>query len=413
MNPADTVAQPRICLLTGSFHPVVGGGETHARLLCAELRRRGVSVCVVTRHRVRTSPVDERIDDVPVHRVPPSGVPRLGKYLMMAPALAHLIRTRREYDVIYVCGLRILGLVGALAAILLGKRCVLRSESRGELSGGFIWERTDGRTRPVLKALFRLPIALRNAVLGKADAFLSISGVIRDEYLACGVPAARIAAIPNGIDTTRFAPVGAAEREALRRRLQLPEGRLFAYTGKLNRGKGLEFLLRVWNDWVKTHPEGRLVLLGSGAMQFLSCEAELREYVRQHGLESSVVFAGSVSNVPEYLQAADGFLFPSESEALPLALLEALSTGLPVIASDIGAHHDIVTPGQDGWLAPCNDTAAWTRALDECAARPEHAQALGARGRRTVMTRFSMPHVADEHLALFRAVCTGGKGPAA
>lgn len=398
---------PRICLLTGSFHPVVGGGETHARLLCAELRRRGVSVCVVTRRRVRTSPVDERIDDVPVHRVPPSGVPRLGKYLMMVPAFAHLVRTRREYDVIYVCGLRILGVVGALAAVLLGKHCVLRSESRGELSGGFIWERTDGRTRPALKALFRWPVALRNVLLRKADAFLSISGVIRDEYLACGVPATRIASIPNGIDTARFAPVSAAERQALRQRLQLPAGRLFVYTGKLNRGKGLEFLLCVWNDWVKRHPECTLVLLGSGAMQFLSCESELRDYVRQNGLESSVLFAGSVTNVPEYLQAADGFLFASESEALPLALLEALSTGLPAIASDIAAHHDIVTPGHDGWLAPCNDAAAWTRCLDDCVAQPERAREFGVQGRQTVMTRFSMPHVAAGHQALFQAVCVG------
>lgn len=413
MTAHDPAVSPRLCVLTGSFHPVVGGGETHARLLCAELHRRGVSVRVVTRHRVRATPVDEVIDGVPVHRVLPSGVPRLGKYLMMLPAFLHLARTRRDYDVIYVCGLRILGLVGALAAILLGKRCVLRSESRGELSGGFIWERTDGRTRPVLRLLFGWPIALRNVVLKKAAAFLSISGVIRDEYLACGVPAARIASIPNGIDTARFAPVEPAERAALRRRLSLPEGRLFAYTGKLNRGKGLEFLLRVWNDWVKGHPGCKLVLLGSGAMQFLSCEAELREYVRRQGLEESVLFAGSVTNVPDYLRAADGFLFPSESEALPLALLEALATGLPAIASDIGAHRDIVTPGRDGWLAPCNDVVAWARCLDECVAQPALASERGARGREKVLARFSMPHVADEHLALFRSVCASGKGPSA
>jgi glycosyltransferase involved in cell wall biosynthesis len=111
--------------------------------------------------------------------------------------------------------------------------------------------------------------------------------------------------------------------------------------------------------------------------------------------------------VPEYLQAADGFLFASESEALPLALLEALSTGLPAIASDIAAHHDIVTPGHDGWLAPCNDAAAWTRCLDDCVAQPERAREFGVQGRQTVMTRFSMPHVAAGHQALFQAVCVG------
>lgn len=396
-------AEPRVRLLISSFHPVVGGGETHARLLCAEFRRRGIHVSVVTRRRIKTTPAFEVVDDIPVHRVPPSGVPRLGKYLMMWPAFIHLIRTRKDYDLIYVCGLRILGIVGMLAALLTGKRCVLRSESRGEYSGAFIWQSIDGRTHPVLKALFAGPIFLRNVFLKKADAFLSISGVIREEYEACGIKKDHITEIPNGIDTNRFAPVTAEERTALRRRLNLPDGRLFVYTGKLNRGKGLEFIVRVWNDWVKPHPDCKLVLVGSGAMQFLSCETELRDFVRGHGLESSVLFVGNVTNVNEYLQASDYFVFPSESEALPLALLEALATGLPAAASKIGGVTDIITDGNNGRLLPVNDAAAWAQCLTGLVERPE-ARELGVRGRETVLARFSISHVADEHLNLFRSL---------
>ena len=404
----DTV--PRVCLLTGSFYPVVGGGETHARLLCAELRCRGMPVFVVTRRRLKTTPAFEVVDQTPVHRVPPAGVPRLGKYLMMLPAFVRLVRMRREYDVIYVCGLRILGIVGTLVAKVLGKRCVLRSESRGELSGAFIWERTDGRQNPLLKVLFAPAIWLRNLVLRKADAFLSISGVVREEYEACGVAASRIASIANGIDTSRFAPVAEGTRAAVRHRLDLSEGRLFVYTGKLNRGKGLEFLLRVWHRWVAAHPDCRLVIVGSGAQQFLSCERELRDYVQANSLASSVLFAGSVTNVHEYLQAGDFFLFPSESEALPLALLEALSTGLPVAASDIGGIRDIVTDGRDGRLAPPNDERAWLAALDELCGQPDRAREWGVRGRATVLDRFSIGIVADRHVALFRAVYAGREG---
>lgn len=404
-NTTASSSSPRICLLTGSFYPVVGGGETHARLLCAEFRRRGTDVFVLTRHRIKTTPAYEVVDDIPVHRVPPSGVPRLGKYLMMLPAFVRLIRMRREYDLIYVCGLRILGIVGALAARVLGKRCVLRSESRGEFSGAFIWQGTDGKTCPGLKAAFIGPILLRNYVLKKADAFLSISGVIREEYEACGIAPQAIASIPNGIDTARFAPVPPAERAVLRRRLNLPDGRLFVYTGKLNRGKGLEFIVRVWNDWVKQHPDCRLVLVGSGAMQFLSCETELRNYVREHGLEASVLFMGNVTNVHEYLQAADYFVFPSESEALPLALLEALASGLPTAASDIGGVRDIVSDGVNGRLLPVNDTVAWTQALTDLVEQPERSARLAAAGRATVVERFSMTRIADEHLALFQSIC--------
>ena len=408
MNPN----KPRVCLLTESYYPVVGGGEVHARLLCREFKRLGVPVFVLTRRRAKSTPAFERVDDVPVLRVAPAGVPKMGKYLMLVPTFLRLVRERRDYDVIYVCGLRTLGLIAVWAARLLGKRCVLRSESKGEFSGGFIWQRMDGSSRPALKLLFGGAIRTRNYFLKKADRFLSISSVIREEFEACGISLARIAEIPNGIDTNTFAPADPDTREALRRRLNLPQGRLFMYSGKLNRGKGLEFLLRVWKVWGRDRPDCFLVLVGSGAMQFLSCEDELREYVREQHLETSVRFVGAVSNVRDYLQAADAFVFPSESEALPLALLEALATGLPAIASDIGGVRDIVTDGRSGRLAPPNDAAAWIGCLNDLVDHPGVAAEWGAQGRRTVATSFSIAHVAEEHLRLFRAVCgtPGGTG---
>jgi len=398
-------SQLRVCLLTDSYYPVVGGGEAHARLLCGEFRRLGVPVFVLTGHKVATSPAFALVDEIAVHRVPPAGFPRLGKYLMLGSGFWRLIRMRRDYDVIYVCGIRTLGLIAVLAARLLGKACVLRSESRGEVSGGFIWEKTDGRVNLLLKLMLIGPVRLRNLILKRADAFLSIAAVIRDEYESCGVPLNKIVDIPNGIDVMRFSPPNAGAKAELRRRLGLPEGRLFAYTGKLNRGKGLEFLIRVWKDWGMQHPDCRLLLIGSGAMQFLSCENELRAFVARNAMESEVIFAGSVGNVQEYLQASDFFVFPSESEALPLALLEALATGLPTVASDIGGCRDIIPDGRNGRLAPPNNAAAWLAGLQTLVDEPALVAEWGRAGRETVVKTFSIAHVAAEHIRLFRAVC--------
>jgi glycosyltransferase involved in cell wall biosynthesis len=403
---------PRIALLTSSFHPVVGGGETHARLLAGTWRRSGVDVFVVTRRRLPESPAFERVDDIPVHRVPPSGRPRLGKYLMLFPAYRELVRRRAEYDLIYVCGLRVLGLAGVLAALRTGTPCVLRSESRGELAGDFIWRTVDGRLLPARRALFGWLVALRNGLLRRAAGFLAISTDIRAEYEACGVPAGRIALIVNGIDPQRFAPADAALRAARRRELALPAaGRIWAYAGKLNRGKGLEFLVRVWRDYVAAHPGEHLVFIGSGGNQFLSCEAELRAAVQAHALESSVRFTGYVTNVEAWLQAADAFLFPSENEALPLALLEALSCGLPAIASDVGGMRDILRDGENGRRVAVNDAAAWRAAMEALVAAPEQAAAWGRGGRETALARFGIERVAAEHLALFgKLVAAGRKG---
>jgi glycosyltransferase involved in cell wall biosynthesis len=369
----------------------------------------GVPVFVVTGHKVATSPAFERVDDVPVYRVPPAGYPRLGKYLMLFSSFWLLVRMSRDYDVIYVCGFRTLGMAAMKLAILLGKRCVLRAESRGELSGGFIWEKPDGRVNALLKLVFIGPIALRNLFLRRADAFLSIAPVIREEYEACGVPDSKIVDIPNGIDVVRFSPVPAEAKAALRQKLGLPQGRLFAYTGKLNRGKGLEFLVRVWKDWAPRHPDCKLLLIGSGAMQFLSCEKELREFVEQNRMQSGVIFAGSVGNVQEYLQASDFFVFPSESEALPLALLEALATGLPALASDIPGCRAVMTAGREGRLAPPNDEVAWVAGLDTLVGNPALASGWAKAGRETVESRFSIARVAEAHLALFNRIRGAGR----
>lgn len=401
-SPAAS-AGPRIALLTSSFYPVIGGGESHARLLGGAWRRMGVEVSIFTRHRVPESPVFERVDDIPVYRVPPSGRPRMGKYLMLAPAYRELRRRAGEYDLIYVCGLRVLGIVGVRAARRAGVPCVLRSESRGELSGDFIWRTLDGKLLPARRFLFRGGIALRNRQLRRADAFLAISNEIRAEYAACGVPASRIALIPNGIDTRRFSPPDAAERMALRKKLGLPESaRLWAYAGKLNRGKGADHLLRVWRDFSAAHPQDVLLLVGGGGNQFLSQESELRAHVRDGGMESTVRFTGYASNVEEWLKASNIFLFASENEALPLALLEALACGLPAIASRIGGVQDIMSDGREGRLAPVNDVAAWRAAMEEMVAHPEQAAAFRAAARITADQRFGIERVARAHLDLFQ-----------
>lgn len=404
---------PRIALVITSFHPIVGGGETHALLLSREWRRQGAEVFVLTR---RTTPALARREDVhgvPVVRVAPARFRRWGKYLMLAPAFLQLVRRRRDYDLILVSGLRILGVAGMLAAKMLGKPCVLRAASCGELSGGFIWDSPHGdRVRlPLARAAIRGLLALRNRLLLRADGFLAISGAIAEEYRACGVPEDKIRVINNGTDTDRFRPAEAEERAALRRKLGLPPGgRLFAYAGKLNRGKGLEFLLRAWRRHASAHPDAHLVLIGSGGLQFLSCEAALRAFVAAEGLAGRVTFTGYVANVDEYLRSADVFVFPSENESLSNALIEAAACGLPCLASNVGGIPDTIGDRENGRLLPPGDEEAWVRALAETEADPESAAEWGRRGRERVVARNGMAEVAAAHLRWLAPMVRGPRG---
>lgn len=399
---------PRVCLLISSFYPAVGGGETHALLLSRALVDIGVPVLVLTRQLQSNSPTTETVNGANIIRVWGGKKPRLGKYFMLVPALLALVKNRGDYDVIYVCGLRVLGLVGVLASTLLGKKCVLRSEACGELSGDFIWssphsDQCRAKHGGFAKALISLLIRLRNCLYAKADVFLSISQVITDEYRHAGVPENKLVCITNGIDTERYVPVSAERKKELREKLSLPADKIiFAYSGKLNKGKGLEFLLAVWRRLLAAQPlPVHLLLVGSGGGQFLSCEAELRAFVEQHGLAATVTFTGYVERVEEYLQSADCFVFPSRSESLGLALVEALACGLPSFSSRIGGIADIVTDGVNGWLLPAEDEESWCRALAEAAATAEGWSAVREKARASVLAKFSIGAIAKQHKDLF------------
>lgn len=396
---------PRICLLTNSFYPMIGGGETHALQLCREYLRKGGQIFVVTRRIRADLQKREVVDGLPIYRLPPSGCRRFGKYLMTFPTLAELIKRQKEYDLLYVCGLRIAGIPAMLASRILGKPCVLRAESLGELSGDFIWKSPDERIRRTrMRPLLEWGIQARNHLLLGASAFISISSPIAEEFESMGVPGSKNRRIHNGINMEALQS-RTLSRSVLRSRLELPQDAIiFAYSGKLNKGKGLERLLAVWERFSKMYPRAHLVLIGAGGLQYLSCEEALRGFVVQHQLQNSVTFTGFRTNVGEYLCSADFFVFPSENEAFGLSLAEAMACGLPCLASRTGGIPDIVEDGKNGRLVDPYDESAWLQAMTDLIRRPEYARELGRQGQRTILEKFSISTVTDEHLALFRSL---------
>jgi glycosyltransferase involved in cell wall biosynthesis len=394
----------KICLLSEAFYPVVGGAESHSKLLARELVERGHEVIVITR-RVETSfPVVDEIEGARIYRVPPAGgSPRLGKYFMVPFAAKALYAHREEYDVVYVCGIRTLGVVGVFMARLLGKACALRSESMGELNGDFAREDLI-EEHSYLAPLIGAAVNVRNSILKRADCFVSISSAITEEYQTAGVDEEKIAVIPNGIDMERFRPATDNEDQRLRSKLNLPPKWLATYTGKLNKGKGVSVLLKAWVDLIKRSPDLHLVLVGSGSGQYLSCEDELRDFVHAHDLGEYVTFTGYVENVEDYLRASNCFAFPSRSEAFGLSLAEAMACGLPCVATKIGGIPDFVTDRKDGILVPVGDATALEQAIWQLYSHEEKASKMGARARDAIQRRFSIQVITDSHLKTFSEI---------
>jgi glycosyltransferase involved in cell wall biosynthesis len=393
----------RVLFLAESFHPVLGGGETHVRRLGSALVAAGDAATVVTRRGDPSWPAEEALEGIRVVRVPPAGPGRTGKFLMIPAAFRAVLREARSHDVLVVRGTRVLGLPGLVAGRASGLGVVMQPETNGELSGeAWTWGKpwADGWAgRLALGAT-----AVRNLWLRDADAFVAMSRAIRDEMQAAGVPVGRIALLPHSVDTERFSPADAGERAALRARLGLPGGVLAVYTGRLLRGKGLETLLEAYSTVAREAPGLALALVGSGEGQALSVEDELRRRAAEGGLAGRVHFAGRVERVEDWLRAADLFVFPSVFEALGISLVEAAACGLPALASRTGGIVDVVEDGVSGVLVAPGDVLALASGLRALAGDAERRAKMGRDARRTALARFDERDSLDRYRALFREV---------
>jgi glycosyltransferase involved in cell wall biosynthesis len=381
----------RVVLLTSLFPPSVGGIQTQTFSLARALVELGAEVHVVTRPVPGRAPREEE-DGVTVHRV---GLARGGP----AATLAYVsLATRavaslgRGVDVLHAHQL----LSPATAALLASGLCRLPLVVTAHASGAVGDVASLARQGPL--GMARL-LALRR----RADAFVAVASPIVEELLAAGVPEERVHAIPNGVDTRHHVPVDDAERRRARRALGLPPVPTVVYAGRLAPEKGVDILVDAWADARRRGSLATLALVGDGPER-----AALERRARDHGILGAVRFAGSAEDVAPWLRAADAFVLPSRTEGLSLALLEAMATGLPVIATDVGG-----TPAAAGGtavLVPPADPATLGAALSALLEEPGRAAALGAAARRRVLEEYGILQVARRHLALYREVADARAG---
>jgi L-malate glycosyltransferase len=403
MDEAISMKPVKVLIFTETYSPVMGGGETQAQLLAEGLIAKGHSVTLLTRRSDRELPKFEQVGNVPVYRLPPHGSGQLKKWGLAFACIPSLIKLRNSYDIVFVSGFRIIGMTAVIMSKLLRKKCVLKADSQGEMSGDFF---IDGLKKFGVSPKFlpfKLFLSVRNSILRKADAFSAISDEIAAELIAQKVTSTKIVEIPNSVDTSRFFPVSHEQKSLLRKKLAMPQTASIAvYTGRLVSYKGLPLLLKVWRDVKNQYQDSKLYLLGTGGMDIHNCEDELHAYVKAHGLEQSVHFTGSVQNVPEYLQTADIFAFPTENDAFPSSLIEAMTCALPVITTPIGAIKSFIHDHQNGLLIQPRDEQQLYQAFELLICNQDLANELGRAAWKTVQENYSAEIVTERYLTLFQ-----------
>jgi sugar transferase (PEP-CTERM/EpsH1 system associated) len=189
------------------------------------------------------------------------------------------------------------------------------------------------------------------------------------------VPAEKVVVIHNGIELDRFAAPPRPPRPPLRA----------ISVARLNSVKDQPTLLRAARLLADTHPGFSLDVVGDGPER-----ASLERLRVELGLERTVRLLGQSGDVASSLARSDLFLLTSTSEGLALTLLEAMASGLPVVATDVGGNREVVVPGETGLLVRPGSPAAVADAVRQLLDAPERAAAMGRAGRRRVEQWFDI-----------------------
>jgi glycosyltransferase involved in cell wall biosynthesis len=214
------------------------------------------------------------------------------------------------------------------------------------------------------------------------NAIVCVSKPLHQELLRFGIRPERLTYLPNAVGIPHLPHGPAAD---LRQQLHCkPQDKLILSVGRLSPEKGLNLLLTSFAGKFKSRPDMRLVIAGEGPQK-----EELLELAGRLGITEQVLFPGFVSDVSSYYAAADLFVMPSLTEGLPIALLEAMAAGLPVIATAVGGIPDIVRNGKDGCLVPRGDVAQLASMMEAVTANCDLAKNLGTEARETVRQHFS------------------------
>ena len=247
-----------------------------------------------------------------------------------------------------------------------------------------------------------LPLALVQAAAlrisagfaAQADAVLAPSAVIRDELHARGVRAP-IAVVPTGIDLAHFKP---GDRAAARRSLGVADGEpLVLYVGRLDREKSVDRVVAAFERVASTVPAARLALVGQGTetqrLSRMAAALPVADRIRFLGLRPHDTLA-------ECYQAADVFLFASETETQGLVLAEAAACGLPAVAVDAPGCDEVVRDGETGILTK-GDPAGLAEAVIGLLLDPERRRAMGRRARELAERLFDVSLQIDRTMAVY------------
>jgi glycosyltransferase involved in cell wall biosynthesis len=234
-----------------------------------------------------------------------------------------------------------------------------------------------------------------NQLLGPHDRIVAVGNAVRDALVRIEtLPADRIQVIYNGVQPP--VPHASGMRGKLRSKFGAAEDHVvLLVVARLDPIKNHALALRAMARLVRECPQARLWLVGDGPER-----ARIEATIRAAGLGHHVSLLGEQRQIPELLAAADVALLTSHSEGIPLILIEAMASGVPVVATDVGGVSEVIEHDRQGWLVPAENEAALCERLKCLIRSPDERRRLGTAGRQRA-TQFSAQRMVGQYAALY------------
>ena len=353
----------------------LGGVPLHLHRLALAMRDRGLRVAVVS--LARPGPVGDRMkaDGIPVYSCDGRG----GWDVRVIPRLASIIR-RTQPRVIH--------------ALLFHANLASRWAAQ---SVGFPADRLVCEIQTV-EVERRWHLWLDNMTYDLCRFTVGNSPSVIEHLAERGrIPRDRLRLVRGGIEPAPLRQAPASDRTALG---APPDARLVLWAGRLDPVKGLALLLDAFRA-VSQQVDAHLCLAGGGPLR-----GELERQITRLALGDRVHLLGPRSDVPSLLRAADVFVFPSRTEGLPNALLEAMATGCPIVTTDVPGCRDLIEHDRTGLLVPYADTTSLSAALLRLLEDRATARRLGREASETVERRWHICQTHDAYAVLYAELLT-------
>lgn len=343
-----------------------GGAETMCENLTCALKNLGHDVTVVSLYDEHT-PISERMEQAGVRILYLDK--KLGLDVSMIPKLTKIMKQERP-DVVHT-HLDVIKYAAAAAKLAGVKKCVHTVHSVAH-------KEAEGRLQKIINNFYyklgwSVPVALS----------AEVQDTIADFY---GLPKEKIPVIRNGVDLSKC---------IVKEDYSTGETVSLLHVGRFDVPKNHAGLLKAFEKLHAAHPQCRLHLVGDGDLR-----AEIEALAEELGIARWVTFHGMQSHVHPYLHDADIFILPSIYEGNPMTIIEAMGTGLPIVATVVGGIPDMLRNGETGLLVPC-ETEAICRACDTLIGDESLREKLGKNARQD-SSRFSAECMARQYCDEYR-----------